>query len=91
MSIGYFLRPWGNVFNPGIECSFGMCRSSLSNGSGTDPATWDMFWSAGLSWDFSIGAGFRGRVGTDYTSVIAELESGDSFSLLLGFSKEVTL
>lgn len=88
---GYYLRPWGNVFNPGLVCSFGMCRSSLSNSGGTDPATWDPFWTVGLRWNFSIGGGFRGEVGSDYSSVMAEMQSGDSFNLQFGVSREVAL
>ena len=87
----YYLRPWGNIFNPGVVCSFGMCRSSLSNSGGTDPATWDPFWTVGLRWNFSIGGGFRGEVGSDYSSVMAEMESGDSFILQFGVSREVEL
>ena len=88
---GYYLRPWGNVFNPGLVCSFGMCRSSLSNSGGTDPATWDPFWTVGIRWNFSIGGGFRGEVGSDYSSVMAEMQSGDSFNLQFGVSREVAL
>ena len=88
---GYYLRPWGNVFNPGLVCSFGMCRSSLSNSGGTDPATWDPFWTVGIRWNFSIGGGFRGEVGSDYSSVMAEMQSGDSFNLQIGVSREVAL
>ena len=88
---GYYLRPWGNVFNPGLVCSFGFCRSSLSNSGGTDPASWDPFWKAGLRWNFNIGGGFRGEVGGDYSSIMAQKESADSFILLFEFSREVTL
>jgi len=87
----YYLRPWGNVFNPGLLCAFGMCRSSLSNSGGTDPATWDPFWTVGLRWNFSIGGGFRGEVGSDYSSVMAEMQSGDAFILQFGISREVAL
>jgi hypothetical protein len=90
-TLSWFLRPWGNTFNPGIECAFGLCRSSLSNGTGEDPATWDPAWRAGLRWDFSLGGGFRGRIGADYSSILAEKEQADSFTMLFGFSTEVTL
>ena len=91
LKAGYYLRPWGNVFNPGIVCSFGFCRSSLSNSGGTDPSTWDPFWKAGLRWNFSVGSGFRGEVGADYSSIMAEMKTGDSFILQFGISREVTL
>ena len=68
-----------------------MCRSSLSNSGGTDPATWDPYWTVGLRWNFSIGGGFRGEVGSDYTSVMAEMQSGDAFNLQFGISREVAL
>lgn len=87
----YYLRPWGRVFNPGLVCSFGMCRSSLSNSGGTDPATWDPFWSVGLRWNFSMGGGFRGEVGTDYSSIMAEMQTGDAFLLQFGLSREVAI
>jgi len=88
---GYYFRPWGRVFNPGLLCSFGMCRSALSNSGGTDPVTWDPFWSVGFRWNFSIGGGFRGEVGTDYSSIMAELQTGDAFLLQLGLSREVAI
>ncbi|MCD4701042.1 MAG: hypothetical protein K8S24_04205 [Candidatus Aegiribacteria sp.] len=91
LKAAYYLRPWGKVFNPGVVCSFGFCRSSLSNSGGTDPASWDPFWKAGLRWNFSLGAGFRGEVGGDYTSIMAEVENGDLFTLHFGISREVTL
>lgn len=91
LKAGYYLRPWGNVFNPGVVFSFGMCRSSLSNSGGSDPATWDPFWSAGFRWNFSVGGGFRGEAGFDYSSILAEMQSGDSFTLRFGISREVTL
>mgnify|MGYP001042433426 FL=1 len=87
----YYLRPWGSVFNPGVVLSFGMCHSSLSNSGGTDPATWDPFWAAGLRWNFSVGGGFRGEIGFDYSSIMAELQSGDSFDLKFGVSREVAI
>ncbi len=87
----YYLRPWGNVFNPGVVCGFGLCRSSLSNSGGTDPASWDPFWKAGLRWNFNLGGGFRGEVGGDYSSIMAETENGDLFTLQFGISREVTL
>ncbi len=87
----YYLRPWGRVFNPGVVSSFGMCRSSLSNSGGTDPSTWDPCWSLGLRWNFSIGSGFRSEVGCDYSSIMAEKKSGDSFILQFGVSREVEL
>lgn len=88
---GYYLRPWGKVFNPGVVCAFGFCRSALSNSGGTDPVTWDPFWKAGLRWNFSLGGGFRGEVGGDYSSIMAEIENGDLFTLHFGISREVTL
>ena len=91
LKAGYYLRPWGKVFNPGVVCAFGFCRSSLSNSGGTDPVTWDPFWKAGLRWNFSVGNGFRGEVGADYFSVMAEMKTGDSFVLQFGISREVTL
>ncbi len=89
--VGYFLRPWGETFNPGIECSFGMNRSSLTNGTGSDPVTWDPYWKAGLVWDFSIGGGFRGAVGCDYIQVLAETQASESFGIRIGISKEISL
>ena len=91
LKAGYYLRPWGRVFNPGVVCALGLCRSSLSNSGGTDPASWDLFWEAGLRWNFSLGGGFRGEVGGDYTSIMAEIENGDSFTLQFGISREVVI
>jgi hypothetical protein len=91
LKAGYYLRPWGNIFNPGVVCAFGLCRSSLSNSGGTDPASWDPFWNVGLRWNFSIGGGFRGEAGGNYSNIMAEMETGDSFSLQLGISREVAL
>jgi len=88
---GYYLRPWGDTFNPGVEVAGGFCRSALKSGSGADPVTWDPFWRAGIRWDFRIGAGFRGAVGFDYTSVLASEKSGDTFGLLFTLSREVSL
>lgn len=88
---GYYLRPWGDTFNPGVEVAGGFCRSALKSGSGADPVTWDPFWRAGIRWDFRIGAGFRGAVGFDYTSVLASEKSGDTFGLLFALSREVSL
>lgn len=91
LKAGYYLRPWGDVFNPGFVCSFGMCRSSLSNSGGSDPPSWDPFWSAGFRWNFSAGGGFRAEAGFDYSSILAEMQSGDSFTLRFGISREVAL
>jgi len=91
LKAGYFLRPWGKVFNPGAVCAFGFCRSSLSNSGGTDPASWDPFWKVGLRWNFSLGGDFRGEVGADYSSVMAEIENGDEFILQFSISREVAL
>ena len=91
VTASWFLRPWGNTFNPGVEAAFGTCRSSLSNGAGEDSVTWDPAWRAGLRWDFSLGGGIRGRVGADYSGILASREQADSFVLLFGFGTEVTL
>jgi len=91
LKVGYYLRPWGNVFNPGLTGSLGICRSSLTNGGGADPVTWDFFWSAGLRWNFGLGGGFRGEVGPDFSSIVAEMRNGDSFTLLFGVSREVAI
>jgi hypothetical protein len=91
LSVAYYLRPGAAVFNPGIEAAGGFARSSLGSGGGTDPATWDPFWRAGVRWDFSIGAGFRGAVGCDYTGIMAEGKSGDMFGLVFAVSREVSL
>ena len=91
LKAGYYLRPWGKVFNPGVVCAFGLSRSSLSNSGGTDPATWDPFWKIGLRWNFSLGGGFRGEIGGDYSSIMAEIESGDVFTLRFGIAREVAL
>ncbi len=91
LKAGYYLRPWGKIFNPGVVCAFGFCRSTLSNSGGTNPASWDPFWKVGLRWNFSLGGGFRGEVGGDYSSIMAEIESGDVFTLQFGISREVTL
>lgn len=88
---GYYLRPWGATFNPGIECSFGMNRSSLTNGTGSDPITWDPCWKAGLVWDFSIGGGLRGAIGCDYIQVLAEKQTSESFGMRIRISKEISL
>jgi len=91
LTASYYLRPWGNTFNPGLECAFGLCRSSLSNSGGADPVSWDPAWRAGFRWDFSLGGTYRGQVGMDYSSVLADIEQADTFLLLFGFTKEVTL
>jgi hypothetical protein len=91
LKAGYYLRPWGNVFNPGVVCAFGMSRTSLSNSGGTDPATWDPFWKMGLRWNFSVGGGFRGEVGGDFSSILAEMESADVFTLQFCISREVAI
>ena len=87
----YYLRPHARVFNPGIEIAGGMSRSSLHSGGGTDPATWDPFWRAGIRWDFSMGAGFRGAVGFDYAGVMAGEKSGNTFGLVFTVSREVSI
>jgi hypothetical protein len=91
VSLAYYLRPWGDVFNPGIEAGAGMCRSSLSSGDGADPATWDPCWRAGIRWDFLLGAGFRGAIGCDYTGIMAKEKQGDTFGLVFTVSREVSI
>ena len=91
VSAGYYLRPGATVFNPGIEVAGGLARTSLRSGGGADPASWDPFWRAGIRWDFSIGAGFRGAAGFDYSGIVAESKSGDTFGLVFTVSREVSL
>jgi hypothetical protein len=91
VAASYYLIPGAKVFNPGIEVAGGLCRSSLSSGGGSDPVTWDPFWRAGVRWNFSMGAGFRGAVGCDYTGILAEQKSGDTFGLVFTVSREVSL
>lgn len=87
-----FLRPGARSFNPGIVVALGLTRSRLQSGTGTDPATWDPSWRAGVRWGFSIGGGFRARIGLDFGSVIASSgDNGDFFDLRLGFLREVSL
>lgn len=87
----FHLRPWGRTFNPGIEAGFGMNRTSMECGGGSDPASWDPFWRAGLRWDFGMGSDFRGAVGFDLASILSQKVSSDSFSILFRLSREVEL
>jgi hypothetical protein len=89
ISTALFLRPGARVFNPGIEAAFGLTRSQLQSGGGTDPASWDPSWRAGLRWDFSLGMGFRGAAGFDFRGILASGESADSFGLVFRVSREV--
>lgn len=87
----FHLRPWGRSFNPGIEAGFGMTRSSLRSGGGTDPATWDPSWRAGFRWDFSLGSGYRAAVGFDFAGILGSRGSSDSFGLVFRISRGVQL
>jgi hypothetical protein len=89
ISTAFFLRPGARVFNPGIEAAFGLTRSQLQSGGGTDPASWDPSWRAGLRWDFSLGMGLRGAAGFDFRGILASGESADSFGLVFRVSREV--
>jgi hypothetical protein len=83
------LRPGAASFEPGLEVGLGMARSSMSSSGGTDPASWDPFWRAGLHWGFGLGDGLRGGIGLGFTGVLADIESADSFELLFSVSREV--
>ena len=87
----FFLRPGARSFNPGLIVAIGLSKSVLSSGSGTDPATWDPSWRAGFRWGFNIGAGFRGRFGFDFGSIISSESTGDYFGIRLGVLREVEL
>lgn len=87
----FYLRPHGDTFNPGIVAAFGYCRSRLSSGGGTDPASWDPFWRAGLRWNFSLGQPWRAGLGFDLESVLSSDKTGDAFRLTFGVSREVRL
>lgn len=89
ISTTLFLRPHARTFNPGIEAGFGVTRSRLQSAGGSDPATWDPSWRAGLRWDFSLGMGFRGAVGFDFRGILASGGSADSFGLVFRASREV--
>lgn len=86
-----YLRPYGAAFNPGVVVGFGYCRSQLSSGSGIDPASWDLFWRAGIRWNFSLGSPWRAGLGLDLESVMAPEKTGDAFRLTFGVSREVQL
>ena len=87
----FYFRPGGTVFNPGLSAGFGYCRSRLASGGGVDPESWDLFWRAGLRWNFSLGAPWRAGLGLDLESVMAAEKSGDAFRLTFGVSREVQL
>ena len=83
------LRPGAASFEPGIELGLGMARTGLSASGGSDPASWDPFWRAGVRWGFGLGSGLRGGVGFDFSGVLADVESAESFELLFSVSREV--
>lgn len=87
----FYLRPHSASFNPGIAVGFGYCRSRLSSGDGVDPVSWDLFWRAGIKWDFSLGSQWRAGLGFDLESVMASEKAGDAFRLTFGVSREVRL
>jgi hypothetical protein len=89
VSSAFFLRPHARVFNPGIEAGIGFSRSRLQSAGGSDPATWDPSWRAGIRWDFSLGSGFRGAIGFDFRGILASGGSADSFGLVFRASREV--
>ena len=91
LHVSLFLRPGARSFNPGIVAAFGVTRSKLTSGTGSDPASWDPSWRAGVRWGFSLGGEFRCRVGFDFGSVIAREQAGDYFDLRLGILREVSL
>jgi hypothetical protein len=83
------LRPGAASFEPGLEVGLGMARTGLSASGGSDPASWDPFWRAGIRWGFSLGAGLRGGLGFDFSGVLADVESAESFELCFSVSREV--
>jgi hypothetical protein len=87
----FFLRPGATAFNPGIVAGFGYCRGRLASGDGIDPESWDLFWRAGLRWNYSLGFPWRGGLGIDLESVMASEKPGDAFRLTFGVSREVQL
>ena len=87
----FFLRPQAVIFNPGVVVGFGYCRSRLSSGGGIDPESWDLFWRAGIRWNFSLGSPWRAGLGLDLESVVASEKPGDAFRLTFGVSREVQL
>lgn len=91
VSTALHLRPGARSFNPGLEASFGLARSVMTNAGGEDPATWDPFWRAGFRWDFGMGPGWRGAVGFDFSGVMGEGESADCFELVMRISRGVEL
>jgi len=86
---GGLLRPGAASFEPGLEVGLGMARTDLSASGGSDPASWDPFWRAGVRWGFSLGAGLRGGLGLDFSGVLADVESAESFELAFSVSREV--
>ncbi|MCK5785036.1 MAG: hypothetical protein KAH54_00610 [Candidatus Sabulitectum sp.] len=91
VTTSFYLRPHGVIFNPGVVAGFGYCRSQLSSGGGIDPASWDLFWRAGIRWDFSLGSPWRAGLGFDLESIMASEKPGDAFRLTFGVSREVQL
>lgn len=89
ISASYHLRPGARSFSPGLEAAIGYSRSRLEAGGGSDPATWDPAWRAGIRWEFGLGAGFRGAVGFDFNGILAQEETGDGFSLVFRVSRKV--
>lgn len=87
----FYLRPHGTAFNPGVVAGFGYCRSRLSSGAGTDPVSWDLFWRAGIRWNFSLGSPWRAGLGIDLESVMASEMTGDAFRFTFGVAREVQL
>jgi len=83
------LRPGAASFEPGLEVGLGMARTSLSSSGGSDPASWDPFWRAGLRWGFGLGAGLRGGVGFDFSGVLADVETAESFEILFTVGRKV--
>lgn len=87
----FYMNPGSSSFNPGIAASFGLCRTSLESGGGSDDPSWDPFWRAGLRWDMSLGHPWRAGLGLDLESVLAPEKTGDTFRLVLAISREVAL
>ncbi len=92
MGIGsFYLRPYGRVFNPGLVVAFGYNQSRLSAEGGIDAASWDLFWRAGIRWNFSLGSPWRAGLGLDLESVMASEKTGDSFKFTFGISRGIEL
>ncbi len=83
------LRPGAASFEPGLEVGVGMSRSRLGSSGGVDPASWDPFWRAGLRWGFGLGEGFRGGIGFDFSGVLSDVETAESFEILFSVGREV--